>query len=507
MTNAAGVPIVLPAPPVLLDGAAILKTYGRDGDSWLLGNVPFFECPDKDIEEIYYYRWWSYRKNLQWHDKFGGWTVHEGGGYGITPCPLGHHIYEGRWIKNRAYLNDYCRFWFCGHDNPRRYSTWLADGCYARYLVDWAAAQAVALLDGLKSNQAAWEKEHFDAARGLFRWIPDRDGMEASLAGFEDGEADNFQWNTVIFGGEGYRPSLNSYMFADLRAISAIATLAGDKTAADVYARQADALRAGIRNDLWDPQKKFFVQRRGSDGKFISGREEIGFFPWAFHVPEDKPEYAEAWRQLMDPQGFKAPYGPTTLERRSPYFLRPFSHGCLWNGPSWPYSTSLTLAAMANLLNDYRQDIITRDDYAALLHTYAATQRDPDGKPMVREDHHPDEAHWLAKGEDYNHSRYCDLVITGLAGLRPRADNTLEVLPLVPAGWDYLCLDGVLYHGRAVTILYDRTGNRYHKGTGLRVLVDGVEAGHSPTLAKLTIPFESRKPPALPETRPTPECH
>ena len=124
---------------------------------------------------------------------------------------------------------------------------------------------------------------------------------------------------------------------------------------------------------------------------------------------------------------------------------------------------------------------------------------------MVREDHHPDEDRWLAKGEDYNHSRYCDLVITGLAGLRPRADNTLEVHPLVPTGWDYLCLDGVLYHGRAVTIIYDRTGNRYHKGTGLRVLVDGVEVAHSPTLAKITITFESRKPPAPPETRPTPK--
>lgn len=40
----------------------------------------------------------------------------------------------------------------------------------------------------------------------------------------------------------------------------------------------------------------------------------------------------------------------------------------------------------------------------------------------------------------------------------------------------------------------------------LRVLVDGVDAARSPTLVKITIPFESRKPPAPPETRPTPEC-
>ncbi|MEI6809824.1 MAG: glycosyl hydrolase family 65 protein, partial [bacterium] len=369
-----------------------------------------------------------------------------------------------------------------------------------RYLVDGDKVQAVSLLKGLKANHEAWEKEHFDEARGLFRWIPDRDGMEASLAGFEAGEADNFQWKTVIFGGEGYRPSLNSYMFGDMRAIAAIAVLAGDKATAELYDGKADALKARIGKDLWDREKRFFVQRRGSDGKFISGREEIGFFPWAFHVPEDKPEYAEAWRQLTDPQGFKAKYGPTTLERRSPYFLRPFKHGCLWNGPSWPYSTSLTLAALANLLNDYRQNVLTVDDYVALLRTYAVTQRDPDGKPMVREDHHPDENRWLAKGADYNHSRYCDLVITGLAGLRPRADNTLEVNPLVPAGWDYFCLDGVLYHGRAVTIFYDRTGNRYHRGVGLRILVDGVEAANSSTVKKVTIPFKSRTPPALPET-------
>jgi hypothetical protein len=492
--EAGGASVVPPARPVVLDAGAILKKHGGDGDGWLLDNVPVFECPDGDIEEIYYYRWRAYRRNIHRHAAFGGWTVHEGGGYGITPCPLGHHIYEGRWLKNRVYLDDYCRFWLSGRDSPRRYSTWFADACHARYLVDWDSAQAVSLLQGLQANQAAWEKERFDAARGLFRWIPDRDGMEASLAGFEAGEADGFQWKTVIFGGEGYRPSLNSYMFADLRAIAAIASLAGDTESAELHARKAEALRAKVRQELWCPEKQFFLQRRGKDYGFVSGREEIGFFPWAFGLPEDKPEYAAAWRQLLDEQGFKAKYGPTTLERRSPYFMRPFAHHCLWNGPSWPYSTSVTLAALANLLNDYHQDVVTRDDYVALLRGYAVTQHDPDGRPMVREDHHPDENRWLAKGVDYNHSRYCDLVITGLVGLRPRADDTLEINPLAPADWDYLCLDGVLYHGRSVTIVYDRTGSRYGKGAGLRILIDGVEAARSPTLRKITVEFQSRRP-------------
>ena len=199
---------------------------------------------------------------------------------------------------------------------------------------------------------------------------------------------------------------------------------------------------------------------------------------------------AAAWKQLGDAQGFNANFGPTTLERRNPYYLRPFQHGCLWNGPSWPYSTSVTLAALANLLNDYAQSVVTRDDYAALLRKYAATQHDPDGKPMVREDHHPDENRWLAQGPNYNHSRYCDLIITGLVGLRPRAGNVLTVNPLVPAAWDYFCLEDVKYHGRSVTILYDRTGAKYGRGKGLRVFVDGRQSGAAATVSKLTIAID-----------------
>jgi hypothetical protein len=40
-----------------------------------------------------------------------------------------------------------------------------------------------------------------------------------------------------------------------------------------------------------------------------------------------------------------------------------------------------------------------------------------------------------------------------------------------------------------VTILYDRTGNRYGKGAGLRILIDGAEAANAATPRKLTVTF------------------
>ena len=69
------------------------------------------------------------------------------------------------------------------------------------------------------------------------------------------------------------------------------------------------------------------------------------------------------------------------------------------------------------------------------------------------------------RGKDYNHSGYCDLIISGLMGIRPRSDNTLEINPLVPEGlWDYFCIDEVPYHGHQLAVIYDKTGQHYQKG-------------------------------------------
>jgi hypothetical protein len=65
--------------------------------------------------------------------------------------------------------------------------------------------------------------------------------------------------------------------------------------------------------------------------------------------------------------------------------------------------------------------------------------------PWIDENLNPTNGDWIARtllkqrgseiperGKDYNHSTYCDLVISGLVGLRPRADDIVEVNPLVP---------------------------------------------------------------------------
>ena len=65
-------------------------------------------------------------------------------------------------------------------------------------------------------------------------------------------------------------------------------------------------------------------------------------------------------------------------------------------------------------------------------------------------------------------------MITGLIGLRPRADGRIVLHPLLPPqAWSYFAIDALPYHGHLLTVLWDATGKRYGLGKGMMLMVDG----------------------------------
>ena len=32
---------------------------------WMKENIPLFDCPQKNFEEMFYYRWWTLRKHIK----------------------------------------------------------------------------------------------------------------------------------------------------------------------------------------------------------------------------------------------------------------------------------------------------------------------------------------------------------------------------------------------------------------------------------------------------------
>jgi hypothetical protein len=316
----------------------------------------------------------------------------------------------------------------------------------------------------------------------------------------------------VAIGGNGIRPTINSYMYAQAMALSQMYQLIGNKAKSTIYAKEANQIADLMMSLLWDDKAEFFKVMRKKDiptRQLADVRELFGYVPWYYSIPPTNKGYEKAWSQLMDQQGFYAPYGPTSAEQRHAKFMVSYiGHDCQWNGPSWPYATAQTLTAMANVIQDYPQDVISKNDYLNIFLKYTNSQvlhkENGDVVPWIDENLNPYTGDWIARtmiktkgeyfnerGKDYNHSTYVDLLITGLIGLKPSVSKSLEIKPLLPEkAWDYFCLDQVYYHGRYLTLIWDKTGEKYKRGKGFIILSDGKEIGRAESLTNMQLELD-----------------
>ena len=141
----------------------------------------------------------------------------------------------------------------------------------------------IELLEELISNFEWWTKEH-QRENGLYWSIDDRDAMEFSISG------------------SGFRPTLNSYLYADAVAISRLAEKAGKDDIASRFAKEAEMLKECVQNHLWngdffqvipariDCREKRFIECSTLDFKKIPSdrnvKELIGYIPWYFNLPD-----------------------------------------------------------------------------------------------------------------------------------------------------------------------------------------------------------------------------
>lgn len=450
--------------------------------NWMKKNIPLFQCPQKNFEEIFYFRWWTLRKHIKLTDQ--GYVFTEfliprtyADKYNLIASALGHHIYESRWLHDEKYTNDDIKIWYRGNDGKpmkklRFYSSWNIDALYNRYKVNGDKNFLLNYLPDLERDYAAWEQDK-KLKNGLFWQYDVRDGMEETISG---GRKE-----------KNARPTINSYMFGNAQALSAIETLAGKNAEAKLYAAKADTIKNLVQQKLWNIKDDFFETLKQAD-TLAQVKEEIGFIPWYFNLPDTN--YNIAWKNIADEKIFSAPFGITTADRSHPQFRK---HGCCeceWDGAVWPYATSQTLTGMANVLNEPQQTYVNDSVYFHLLERFVESQYYR-GRPYIGEYLDEKTGYWL-KGDAersryYNHSTFNDLIITGLVGLRPRTGNVLEINPLLPADkWKWFCLDNVLYHGKIITIIWDKDGTKYNKGKGFSAWVNGAKVASSVKLEKIT---------------------
>jgi len=335
-----------------LDQNKLASQYYAEDHQWYLDNIPFFECSDKQIEEVYYYRWKLYKAHIRNTGpnkyvitEFINHVPWDRDPYCTINAASMHHIYEGRWLNDPRYMNGYINYLYQEGGNNRRYSESIADAAYAYFLVNGDKNFIVAQLDSMKQVYDHWI-DHWDSSQNLY-YIPAMpDATEYTIASIDaSGGKDGFE------GGDAFRPTINSYIYGNAIAISKIGALAGDRVTTRVYFQKAQDLKTDVQQNLWNSSLQHFTDRFKVNNKyvrywdFIRGRELAGFAPWYFNLPDDNPVYNSAWKHLTDTSQLLGKHGFRTNEPSYEYYFKQFVYfegqrGSQWNGPSWPYQSS-----------------------------------------------------------------------------------------------------------------------------------------------------------------------
>lgn len=456
---------------------------------WFKNEVPIFECPDKCIERAYYFRFWTYRKHIK--TTCDGIVITEflpkvlwSGKHNTINAAVGHHLYEGRWLKNAdKYLKSYIEFFLTVSNKNHMYSTWLIDGAYKYATIRGDFDFGEKFIDKLDKYYKKWERTH-GLSDGSFWSYDNYDAMEYSVSGTDE----------KLKAHKGIRPTLNSYMCADALAISEFAKAYGDTEKQKQYFEKYEKLRDFINKNLYedgffrayhythkeDPTKSTTI-------KGTSPRELIGYIPFMFDIPEKGKE--TCFDLLISPDAFFTEYGLTTVEQANSRFLYKAKHECLWNGYIWPFATSQTLTALKNIAFSTDEEKY-KNMFYTLLSQYAHMHKrvTEDGKTIawIDEVMDPRNGDWSSRkilrnqgwsvikggyerGKDYNHSTFCDLVISGLVGVGVK-NQKIHVTPLAPKEWDFFRLRGVKIMGKEYDIIYDKTGDKYALGKGLLII-------------------------------------
>lgn len=523
MAAALALPLPCPASasavaPVVAPGLDIdhiaAREFGADAP-WYHDRIPFFESADPKLDAVYYYRWRIVRAHQRDLGREGYVTTEFLNDVSWQREPratlndaTGFHLGELRWLRDRRFAADYLDTMLTGGDD-RHFSDYVADAVWNRYAVDGDRTEALRHLSALRYLYGAWD-DHLDFAKGLY-WIePLLDATEYTISSIDaSGGKDGFT------SGQAFRPSINSYMFAQARALSRLTALAGDRRASVGYLAKARDLKTHVQDDLWNVGFGHFVDRYKVTNDFvrywepIRGRELAGYIPWAFNLPDDRTGYAAAWRHALSTAKLAGPAGLRTVEPSYQFYMHQYRYAgdqpeCQWNGPVWPFQTTQVLQGVINLLDHYHQSFVTRSDFLKLLRQYAALHFQGD-RLDLEEDYDPETGKpivGLPRSHHYFHSGFDDLVLTGVVGVRPRADDVLEINPLLPdsggrEALPWLRAERIPYHGHLIAVTWDVDGRHFRRGPGLKVEVDGRLVASRPTIGRLSVPLARKADTAI----------
>ncbi|MBB3126158.1 hypothetical protein FHS19_000812 [Paenibacillus rhizosphaerae] len=477
-------------------------------EKWFDG-TPRFKCNDPLLNKTWAYRWFLLRHNLadprygllqhplfyegRSHKKSkrpfskGGWEFSK-----LINLSVPLHMTDAKWHHDSAASMGALRnmqdtpaengMYCCLTVDERMHSfaNYIGWAAYQLFLVHRDEAAVLEALPGLKAQVASWQEVYGNETDGLMtEYRHTRTGKEYQPSywyfhNYPQNPKDPETYTHVK------RVDRTVYHYMNIIGVARLCEMVGDPEAA-IYLQLAERVKNDVLVKMWDEATAFFYDLHYQTDEKAFVKNIVGFYPaWAGLLDS---RHDQLVKHLLNPGEFATTCRYPSVSADSTAYAKEGGwfglfvkgrNGCMWNGPTWPYTNAITLDALAR--ESKRSDHAYDGEFAKGLREYSFLhfQNRDLSRPCLVEHYNSQTGEPLSDEQEYNHSYYIDLIISHVAGLSLSADSlSLEPLDI---GLDYFELDRVKAAGQDIRITYGKPGlGRYPDGIeeGYRLYVNG----------------------------------
>jgi hypothetical protein len=443
------------------DAETAFETHIREYNQWWVDTVPYIDLPDENVKKMAYYRLFLNRfnyvdANIPGNDYQFPVSIEGVTGYNnaiqLTQCM---HLQDLKYFRNPVYA--YGNWFSSGEtskygpftDNPGSHSWGVGDpyGTYEQY-IGREAFQSYKIHGGepaLLTNLARYIEG--DVTGYLAKYDQDNDYLISYRYGADTGnDADAV---ALAYYQREQERTETSFWYGGARAGAEAYTLLGNSSKANQMDNTASSIRSATLNQLWDSSSasgggQVFKMRDMQTGNLVPWKDQQNWAPF-IEGPDLVPNtstYRQALRFYADAD--EMPIMPFFTANQADK-AEAVAAG---RGGSNNFSNiNATLQAQVYLsaLRNYPSDYITPDMYRKLIEWLTWTQyingdnRLPDNNEFWNS-YNPSTGSLYRSWIHHNIlGAYNFMIIEGVAGVVPRADDVVELWP-IDVGYDYFTI-------------------------------------------------------------------
>jgi len=467
-------------------------------------DIPEFNCDSELLNHLWNYRWYimnnTYAEPAYGNYKHG--VMYEGRSHkmGKTPfvsegwefsklIPLSTplHITDMQWRSDTYYVEQMIASLLDSQDQEGffRVMTTNAFGApYANYSL-WAIYQFVirhkdaeyvqTILRPLKRFIDAHEKNYSSGKDSLqIETIHQRTGKEyqPSYWYFHDYPEDCRNRETYTYL---KRVDRSVYHYLNLKGIAGLCRICKDSDET-FYEEKAKRIASEINGNMWDEQTSFYYDLHYQTDEKAYVKNIVGYYPfWAEITNKNQ---LKALYALTDEKEFGTSSMYPSVSKSCPAYAPAGGwmgnfikgrDGCVWNGPSWPYTNGIILDMLGkqSKKNGHAYDKLFREGF--YRYVFEHFRDDHKDRPYLVEHYNPETGELLSDEADYNHSFCIHLIMEHILGIKVEADKI--VIDPVNIGLRFFGCTGIRIRNHELDIEYKENyftvkvdGEKYYKG-------------------------------------------